>query len=108
MVRFDILWKNHPGTFQPCNVSLFPNQCAIRMSEALSKSGIELISFAGARCWEKHEDKFRHILRAQELATWMDRHPEIFGNTLKLSRKKFPEMSSKSFKHKGLIFIKDG
>ncbi|AZB10879.1 hypothetical protein EG344_19590 [Chryseobacterium sp. G0162] len=60
------------------------------------------------RCWEKHEDKFRHILRAQELADWVDKHPEVFGNTLKLSIKKYPKMDSKSFKHKGLIFIKDG
>lgn len=108
MVRFDILWKNHPGNLKPCNVVEFPNQCAIRMSEAFNKSGVDLTSFSGAKCWEKHEDKFRHILRAQELDNWVDKHPEIFGNTVKLSRKKYPTMSSKSFNHKGLIFIKDG
>ncbi|MBP2615073.1 type VI secretion system amidase effector protein Tae4 [Chryseobacterium jejuense] len=108
MIRFDILWKNHPGTLKPCNVVEFPNQCAIRMSEAFNKSGVDLASFSGAKCWEKYEDKFRHILRAQELANWVDKHPEVFGNTLKLQRKKHPTMSSKSFRHKGLIFIKDG
>lgn len=47
MVRFDILWKNHPGTFKLCNVTEFPNQCAIRMSEAFGKSGVDLTSFSG-------------------------------------------------------------
>lgn len=108
MIRFNILWKNHPGTLKPCNVVEFPNQCAIRMSEAFNKSGVDLSSFSGVKCWEKHEDKFRHILRAQELANWVDKHPEVFGNTLKLPRKKYPTMNSKSFKLKGLVFIKDG
>lgn len=45
MVRFDELWKNHPGkSSHPCNIALFPNQCTIRMSEALHKSGVDLMS----------------------------------------------------------------
>lgn len=86
MVRFDDLWKSHPGTAKPCNETLFQNQCAIRMSLALHQSKVDLMSFAGVKCWEKHEDRFRHILRAQELANWINVHPEIFGNTLKLER----------------------
>lgn len=110
MVRFDELWKNHPGkSSHPCNIALFPNQCAIRMSEALHKSGVDLMSFKGVKCWEKHKDGFKHILRAQELADWIYMHPEIFGNRLKLERKKYPKMGNKSFKNgKGIIFIKDG
>lgn len=108
MVRFDELWKNHPGTYKPCNGALFQNQCAIRMSQALYDSNVDLLSFKGVKCWEKHKDGFRHILRAQELADWLHIHPEIFGNRVKLERKKYPKMNDKSFKHKGIIFIKDG
>ncbi|MGH1516924.1 T6SS effector amidase Tae4 family protein [Chryseobacterium sp. JK1] len=80
----------------------------MRMSEALHKSKVDLLSFHGVKCWEKHEDGFKHFLRAEELAKLMDMHPEIFGNAVKLSRKKYPKMNHKSFKHKGIIFIKDG
>ncbi|MCW3160080.1 type VI secretion system amidase effector protein Tae4 [Chryseobacterium oryctis] len=92
----------------PCNKSVHQNQCAIRMSVALSKSGVDIMSFGGVKCWEKHEDGFKHILRAQELADWINIHPEIFGKRLKMERKKYPKMNSKSFKHKGIVFIKDG
>lgn len=110
MVRFDILWKNHPGNgVFPCDRSKHINQCAIRMSVALEKSGVDLMSFGGVKCWEKHEDGFKHILRAQELANWINIHSEIFGNRLLLERKKYPTMSHKSFRNaKGIIFIKDG
>ncbi len=108
MVRFNDLWKNHPGRYKPCNEALFQNQCAIRMSQALHDSKVDLVSFHGARCWEKHKDGFRHILRAQELADWIHMHPEIFGNRLKLERKKYPKMNHKSFRYKGIVFIKDG
>lgn len=109
MVRFENLWKNHPGKgVFPCNKAVHQNQCAIRMSVTLDKSGVDISSFSGVKCWERHEDEFRHILRAQELADWIDKHPEIFGNAVKLSRKKFPKMNSKSFRHTGIVFIKDG
>lgn len=110
MVKFDNLWKNHPGKgSHPCNVALFPNQCAIRMSECLNKSKVDLLSFAGVRCWEKHEDKFRHILRAQELADWIHLHPEVFGNRDRYERKKNPKMNHQAFKNrKGIVFIQDG
>lgn len=69
MVRFENLWKNHPGKgVFPCNKAVHQNQCAIRMSVTLDKSGVDISSFSGVKCWEKHEDGFRHILRAQELA----------------------------------------
>ncbi|MDH6254357.1 hypothetical protein M2347_004084 [Chryseobacterium sp. H1D6B] len=108
MVRFDELWKNHPGTYKPCNENLFQNQCAVRMSQALYNSNVDMLSFHGIKCWEKHNDGFKHALRAQELADWLHMHPEIFGNRLKLERKKYPKMNYKSFKHKGIIFIKNG
>lgn len=78
-MRFDTLWNNHPtissAIFEddtPClnnGKRAFENQCAIRMGECLSKSGINLDSFKGARCWFNH--KPAHILRAEELANWL-------------------------------------
>ncbi len=50
------------------------------MGEALRLSNVDLSSFKGAKCWEKHEDKIKHILRAQELANWIDKNPHVFGN----------------------------
>lgn len=106
MIRFEQLWKHHPGNgVFPCDKSKHTNQCAIRMSVALEKSGVDLRSFSGVKCWEKHEDGFRHILRAQELADWIKMHPEIFGNRLLLERKKYPEMSHKSFKTPKASFL---
>jgi len=71
------LWKNHPGRgVYPCDKSQFQNQCAIRMSTALHLSNVDISSFSGAKCWVSHEDGFKHILRAQELADWMHIHPE--------------------------------
>lgn len=92
----------------PRNNAVHQNQCAIRMSITLDKSGVDISSYSGVKCWEIHEDGFRHILRAQELADWIDKHPEIFGNAVKLSRKKYPKMNSKSFKHTGIVFIRNG
>lgn len=75
---FNKLWKFHPGRSFPCNRLKFENQCAIRMGEALRLSNVDLSSFKGAKCWEKHEDKIKHILRAQELANWIDKNPHVF------------------------------
>lgn len=110
MVRFEQLWKNHPGwESTPCNKVIHRNQCAIRMSVALDKAGVDTSSFPGVKCWERHEDGFRHFLRAQELADWINVHPEIFGNRVLLNRKKYPKMNYNSFKNaKGIVFIKDG
>lgn len=100
MVSFNKLWSNHPGSFsKPC---LFDNQCAIRMGVALEKSGISLMTFNGARCWHDHSPP--HILRAQELANWMKRNPNTFGE-----QHVFTGVSSSSFQgFKGIVFIKDG
>ncbi|BFM15697.1 hypothetical protein R50073_18800 [Maricurvus nonylphenolicus] len=72
-MKFNDLWENHPTVESliddaPCKVNgkrAFENQCAIRMGQALVKSGVNLTSFKGARCWHKHSPA--HILRAEEL-----------------------------------------
>lgn len=100
MVTFNKLWTNHPGrSSRPCN---FENQCAIRMGVALQKSNVNLNTFSGAKCWHGHTPK--HILRAQELANWMDKNTAFFG-----IKKVYKGVTSADFKgKKGIVFIKDG
>ncbi len=76
------------------------------MSEAFNKYRLDLLSFHGVKCWEKHEDSFKHFLRAGELTKWMDMHPEIFGNAVKLSRKKYPKMNHKVSNIKTLFLLR--
>jgi hypothetical protein len=77
MSFFAILRSNYPSD-NPCNARddkgelLFKNQCAIRLSHAMKKSGISLASFPSTRkCWVHKGDD--HILAAKELADWLDR-----------------------------------
>jgi hypothetical protein len=79
MLDFASLWQNHPANgdppeLEPCKdsegVSHFENQCAIRMSVCLVRSGVRLDSFRGAFCWFGHHRE--HALRAEEVAAWLD------------------------------------
>ena len=83
MSLFKTLWSNYPKD-DPCDAKnesgdiLFKNQCAIRLSHSLNKSGVSLVSFPKARkCWV-HKDK-NEVLAAKELSDWLDRsvHPKI-------------------------------
>ena len=83
MATFKQLWDNYPDD-DPCNAKdkkgnpLFPNQCAIRISYAMKKSGVSFASFPHKRkCWvHAGED---HILAAAELADWIQNsnHPSF-------------------------------
>ena len=77
MVKFEKLWKNYPAD-DPCNAKgkngeqLFGNQCAIRVSYAMKKSGINFSSFPQKRkCWVHPSQD--HILAATELANWIEK-----------------------------------
>ena len=79
MVDFATLWSNHPANadppvLEPCTDStgkaIFENQCSIRMSVCLARSGVSLASFPGAFCWLHHHRE--HILRAEEQAHWLN------------------------------------
>lgn len=78
MIAFDTLWNNHPitlGMVQPCLNStgqpLYENQCAIRMSVCLRRSGISL---SGLQYTCEHGD----ALRVEEMITKLD-SSGIFG-----------------------------
>ena len=72
---FQLVWSNYPSS-DPCDAKdeqgalLFGNQCAIRLSDALRKSGVSFSSYPKARqCWV-HPGQ-HHVLAAAELADWL-------------------------------------
>lgn len=75
MIKFETLWKNYPED-DPCDAKnrdgdkLFGNQCAIRLSTAMKKSGVSFSTFPNKRkCWVHPSED--HILAAAELADWI-------------------------------------
>ena len=71
MVSFATLWRNHPlvtGEKPVLDRTVYPNQCAINLSAALIRSGVDMASFHGTWSWEKNKPKYP--IRAQELANW--------------------------------------
>jgi hypothetical protein len=111
-ILFYQLWKNHPYPNSPCD-PYFVNQCAIRMTVALEKSGIDTSGFdriypkrrcsTGYSKWKDH--KPGHILAAQELANWLETQVATFG---KVDKKPGPRNSGQYAGRKGIVFIKNG
>lgn len=97
------IWNNHPYPDSPCDDPQFTNQCAIRMGVALRGAGVNLATFHGAKCWSQHTP--RHILRAQELATWMKTQSDIFGQ---VNVYKNGATSAEFTGKTGVVFIQDG
>jgi hypothetical protein len=82
---FEVVRSNYPGS-DPCSAKdskgqlLFRNQCAIRVSYALKRSGVSLASFPSARkCWVHPAEE--HILSAKELADWLQKKTVPFIQT---------------------------
>ena len=100
-LSWSALWDNHNVKVWPCDKSVFANQCAARMGVALEKSGVNLSSFQGARCWLRHNP--RHILRAQELANWLRTQTRLVGQV-----KTYRKVTWEAFKNKrGIMFIQN-
>jgi len=104
VVSFQKLWDNHPYPGNPCDTNYFTNQCAIRMGVALEKTGINMQTFHGAKCYNGLKHNPKHILRAQELANWLKAQRAIVGNV-----KTYKGVTDSDFAgKKGIVFIKDG
>lgn len=80
-VKFSDLWDAYPSS-DPCDAKdkdgnkLFSNQCAIRVSYALKKSGVTFKSYPAKRkCWVHPSED--HCLAAKELADWLELQPFI-------------------------------
>lgn len=81
---FKTLWDSYPANPRdldgvekyPCRYPddpgryAFDNQCAIRVGLALDRAGMDFRQYRGAKCWFKGHNG--HILRAQELANWLN------------------------------------
>jgi Type VI secretion system (T6SS), amidase effector protein 4 len=85
--KASILFKNYPLPYfdKPCNEkdskgeSLYPNQCAIRMSLSFINSGVKLNKYSDPKC------KHGYARGAKSLANWIIRekllcHPKVFKN----------------------------
>jgi len=86
MATFKQLWDNYPDS-DPCDAKdkkgnqLFSNQCAIRVSYSMKKSGISFVTFPQKRkCWV--HPGADHILAAKELADWIQKssNPSFIKN----------------------------
>ena len=99
------IWDAHPGKpVFPCDATLFGNQCAIRMGVALAGAGVNLSTFKGARCYPNLKHSPKHILRAQELATWLIGQSALVGKPVKNKNVTYANYSNKP----GLVFIMNG
>lgn len=79
-IKFATLWANYPDS-HPCVTAQgndppgYSNQCAIKVSYALEKSGASLDSFSGALCPNGSARSNRWAARAAELAAWLKKRP---------------------------------
>jgi hypothetical protein len=109
MPTFAQLWANHPtiqGDAPVLDKKVYENQCAISMSAALMRSGVDLKSFTGARSWQAEGPKYP--IRAEELAEWLDKNAAVLpGKITKFAGKDVPGSFDKIDGKTGVIFIKD-
>ena len=109
MIKFEDLWKNYPDE-DPCDAKdkkgnkLFSNQCAIRVSYAMKKSGVDFTTFPQKRkCWiHPGQD---HILAAAELADWIQK--SNIANLLTTENITGSQWRSKIVSRTGIICFED-
>ena len=112
MKNFETLWDNFPQkkvlsstcfNAQDDGQSPFSNYCAILLSECFLKSGINISTYEGNKCWS-HAGK-NHLLLAEDLAEGLRMSPPShFGRMMKVNPKIFQEkLKDKT----GVIFFKD-
>lgn len=101
---FSEIWMSYPDEIKPCvpsnGAELFDNQCAIRMGLALEDAGFDMSSYTGDRCWHGHERK--HVIRAQELADWLDQVSQEVP-----SAEKYAPDTADVFGRQGIIFCRN-
>jgi len=72
MTTFAMLWNNHPtikGEPSLLDRGAYEYQCAVNLSAALIRSGVNMNSYRGQLSWQKGNPKY--AIRAQELADWL-------------------------------------
>ncbi len=106
MPAFTTLWSNHPNIKDDAPLldkKVYENQCAINMSAAWIRSGMNLSGYTGALSWEKEKPKY--AIRAQELANWFATpRSHLHANVQKFGGKNvFDAIKSKP----GIIFFQN-
>lgn len=106
MPAFVTLWNNHPnikGDAPLLDKVVYENQCAINLSAAWIRSGMNLTGYTGALSWEK--DKPKYAIRAQELANWLNSpSSHLYSKVLKFGgREAFEKINGKT----GIIFFQN-
>lgn len=109
-VKFSDLWAKYPSS-HPCvdpktgkDPKGYEDQCAIKVSFALEKSGIKMKSFSGAICPSAYA-KGRWAIRAQELADWLIERP--FCGCPKVENVTGENYETTIKTRTGIIFYKD-
>jgi hypothetical protein len=75
MPTFSTFWSNHPHVKREgplLDTKVYENQCAVNLSAALIRSGVNMRSYSGQWSWQK--DKPKYAIRAQQLADWLTVH----------------------------------
>jgi len=112
MIKFEKLWNNFPDEVKVKKACInkqkdsqkpFENYCAILLSECFIKSGVDLSTYKGSKCWS-HAGK-KHSLLASDLAHWLSSNtPPNFGKKEKILPNSFQETLKG---RKGVIYFKD-
>ena len=83
-MNFSDLWDNYCQLLEdmnPCTNGLgepnFENQCCIRFSTAMHRTGHDFIDYEGAKCWFGHKEP--HCLRVEEMVEYLS---DEFGKPL--------------------------
>jgi len=108
------IWETYPSrhnNHHPCELiqkgDQYSAQCAMRLTEALEAAQISTASFSGGRCWacSGAPNGRKHILRAEDLAAWIDQHRDAIGAGPKEVKS---DVTFKDYRDKfGLVYFKD-
>ncbi|MGX9964388.1 type VI secretion system amidase effector protein Tae4 [Roseomonas sp. F4] len=107
-ITFEQLWSSYPSKDSPCvappGKQAMSNQCAIRVGIALNACGVSTKALGVTHCWY-HKVSDGHVLRAQELATALQKRPPAWlGKPQTLQSRGF---STRIAGRTGIIFFKD-
>jgi Type VI secretion system (T6SS), amidase effector protein 4 len=116
-VNFQSVWKSHPLNWspkvkEPCIDSdgkpAYLSQCAIRLSIALQRGGVNLNACKKLNCGLGHSEK--HFIRAQELASWFS-GGTVLGKPQTFPKKRGDRLTEQQtkqfFNHRGIVFFQN-
>ena len=106
MPTFATLWNNHPvikGESSLLDRGTYEYQCAVNLSSALMRSGVNMKSYNGQLSWEKGNPKY--AIRAQQLADWLASPVNPLYS--KVEKYSGVEVFNKTSARSGVIFFKN-